>query len=110
MLGDVLGQALLVLLLGQAEGALELGVVGQRLQLRELVQVPAPAGADAAVDQRRQRRVGLAEPAPRRDAVGLVAEALRERCARSRQRWSRTISSLCSADTPLTLWLASTDR
>ena len=69
-------QALLVHLLGVAEGAQESRLVrhvAQRLQLR---QIAPPAPPNALVQQRGQRRVGLGQPAPWRHAIGLVVEAL----------------------------------
>jgi hypothetical protein len=51
-------------------------VVGVRTQRTQLVEVEPPAAPMRAVDQRRQARVGLGQPAPRRHAVGHVGEAL----------------------------------
>ncbi len=50
------------------------GVIGERLKLAQLFEIGDPAVADGFGDQARQRRIGLQEPAPRRDAVGLVVE------------------------------------
>mmetsp|Transcript_21532 Transcript_21532/g.83660 ORF Transcript_21532/g.83660 Transcript_21532/m.83660 type:complete len:662 (+) Transcript_21532:1047-3032(+) len=74
---DHAGQALLVGTLDGQELLAERRVGGQRLELGQGRQVLAPALADAAVQQRRQRRIGLLQPAPRRHAVGDVVEALR---------------------------------
>jgi hypothetical protein len=73
---DVVGQAALVLLLGQAHGIVERGFVGQLAQPDQLVQVAPPVRADAVVDQLGQGPVGLGQPSPRGDAIGLVAKAL----------------------------------
>jgi len=73
---DVRGQARLVGMLDGEEGVAEILALGVRRQARELVERQPPAAADAAVDQGRQARVGLRQPAPRRDAVGHVGEAL----------------------------------
>ena len=54
----------------------ETGVIGQRLELPQLVQVAYPAFTDLAGDQFCQTRVGQHHPAPRRHAVGLIAELL----------------------------------
>ena len=64
--------------LGLAHGVAEGAVVGQRLQFRELDEVGDPAVADRLGDDAGQRRVRQQQPAPRRDAVGLVVEALGE--------------------------------
>ena len=45
---------------------------------RSCVEIGDPAVADRVGDQLRQRRVGQQQPAPRRDAVGLVVEPLGE--------------------------------
>ena len=55
----------------------ESGIVGQRLQLAQLVEVFEPAVADAPGDELCQRRIGNGQETPRRDAVGDVAEFLR---------------------------------
>ena len=49
-----------------------------RLQLGDLAEIGDPAVADRVGDDARQRRIGQQQPAPRRDAIGLVVEALRE--------------------------------
>ena len=64
------------LALGLAEGVAKALVVGQRLELAQLAEVGDPAVADGLGDRAGQRRVGQQQPAPRRDAVGLVAEPL----------------------------------
>jgi hypothetical protein len=104
---DPVGQPQLVLALGMAEGAHE-----GRLRRPSASAPPAASGraaspADALVEQRRQRRVGLRQPAARRDAVGLVVEALRKDRSKS-AKIDCFISSECSPDTPLIEWLAST--
>ena len=57
-------------------GVAKAPVVGQRLQLAQLVEVGDPAVADGLGDRAGQRRVRQQQPAPRRDAVGLVVETL----------------------------------
>ena len=64
------------LALGLAEGVAKAPVVGQRLELAQLAEVGDPAIADGLGDRAGQRRVGQQQPAPRRDAVGLVVETL----------------------------------
>jgi hypothetical protein len=74
--GHVVGQAHLVAALGAAKAAAESGIVGARPQVLQAVQIEAPLlAAEAFVEQRGQGRIGLCQPAPRRDAVGLVVEA-----------------------------------
>jgi hypothetical protein len=63
-LADDLRQARLVVALDAHEGVAEGGVVGQRRQLPQLVEVLEPALADAAADQR--DRPGLAWLSQRR--------------------------------------------
>ena len=70
-----LGQPVLVLLLGMAEGGHERRLRGHGAQGFELGQVAPPAFAQALVEQAGQGRVGLGQPAAGRDAVGLVVEA-----------------------------------
>ena len=77
---------------------------------RSFVEVGDPAVADALGDQRRQRGVGAQQPAPRRDAVGLVGEASPATARGSPGTSVRFTSSLCSAATPLTLWLPAIAR
>ena len=55
----------------------ELGSSCKRLQVAELLQIGNPTVADRFRDQLGKRRVGLQQPAPRRDAVGLVVELCR---------------------------------
>ena len=71
---DVIGQTHLVAALRGGKVVAELLVVGRRAQF---LQAP-PVLAEALVDQGRQTGVGLAQPATRRDAVGLVVETLGE--------------------------------
>ena len=85
------------------------GVVRQRLESAQLVQVAWPAGADALSIS--CGRPGLACTSQRRGVMPLVLLLKRSgNSSRSRQRSSRFISSVCSADTPLTLWLATIAR
>ena len=64
------------LALGLAEVVAKALVVGQRLELAQLTEVGDPAVADGLGDGAGERRVGQQQPAPRRDAVGLVVEPL----------------------------------
>ena len=66
------GQALLVGALGRGEVGAKAGIVGERDEALQLVEVLDPAVADARGDQPRQPGIGLIEPAPRRDAIGHV--------------------------------------
>ena len=68
------GQTVLVELLDLSPALLELRIVCQGHKLAELGQVGHPLVANGVIDQVSQRRVGLLEPPPRRDAVGLVVE------------------------------------
>src|SRR5690606_1451002 len=56
---------------------MELLVVDVRFEPFELIEVLDPLGADAAADRLRQARVREQDPAPWRDAVGLVVEPFR---------------------------------
>ena len=71
---EVLGEAFLVLLLDGHEFLLELGVLGELLELAQVVEVLDPAFADLGRDETRHGGVGLADPATRRHAVRLVVE------------------------------------
>ena len=71
------GQPLLVGQLGLADCGDQGRVIQVGLQRLQLRQVAAPAAADARIEHGRERGVGLRQPAPGRDAVGLVVEALR---------------------------------
>ena len=62
--------------LGLTESGAELAAVGERLEMTQLSEVGDPVVADGLGDRAGQRRVGQQQPAARRDAVGLVAEAL----------------------------------
>jgi hypothetical protein len=62
--------------LGVEEFAAEAAIGSERPQLAQLVQIRDPALADRLRDRTRQCRVREAQPAARRDAVGLVVEAL----------------------------------
>ena len=60
-----------------AKRCLEARVIRKRLKLPQLRQVGDPGLADALAQQARELRIGLQQPAPRRHAVGLVAEFFR---------------------------------
>ena len=62
--------------LGLAETRRGSCVVGKRLELAQLTEIGHPAVADGLGDRAGERRVCQQQPAPRRDAVGLVVEPL----------------------------------
>ena len=66
------------LALGLAKRVAKGPVVGQRLELAQLAEIGDPAVADRLGDGCGERRVRQQQPATRRDAVGLVVEALRK--------------------------------
>ena len=76
-LGDERGEAALVRELHVAPLLLKLRVVGERFELAELVGILQPAVADARGDELREAGIAHGDEAPRRDAVGHVAEFLR---------------------------------
>ncbi len=73
------GQPLLVVLLRLVPGLVErlFPRFGTGLEFFDLGQVADPAIADPAADERAHVRVGIGDPAPRRDTVGLIVEFLR---------------------------------
>ena len=73
----IVGQAHLVGMLDGGKGVAEPLVVGQWLDLLQMVEVEPPGFADPLVEQRCEARVGLRQPASWCDAVGLVVEAVR---------------------------------
>ena len=78
LIGDEGGQNPFVGVFDGQEAVPESGVLGQGFETPQLVQVADPAVADGLADERRQPGIAGQEPAPGRNAVGLVAEALRE--------------------------------
>ncbi len=60
--------------LDRGELLAELGVGGERLEAAQPLEVDGPAGAERLGDELGERRVGEADEAPRRDAVGDVGE------------------------------------
>ena len=54
----------------------EVRVLGQRLELAQVLQVAHPLVADALRDAMGEPRIGQHHPAPRRHAIGLVGELL----------------------------------
>jgi hypothetical protein len=76
-------------LVGQLDGnnaVQKLGIVGQRRKLLELVQVLDPVLTNVLGDEVGQQRVAQQQPPPRRDAVGLVLEAIRPQLVKVRER------------------------
>ena len=71
------GEFPLVVLLDLAPPGAKLRVLSQWFQALELGQVLDPVRSDMLGDQIREPRIGKHHPAPRRNAVGLVAELLR---------------------------------
>ena len=71
---EVLGEAFLVLLLDGHECLLEFGVLCERFEFPEVVQILDPAVANLRRDQFRHGGVRLADPATRSHAVRLVVE------------------------------------
>ena len=74
---DVVGEPRLVGTLDLSPLAAERGVVDERLEPAQPVQVGQPAVADRVVEQLAQAGVGQRQEPPRRDPVGLVGEPLR---------------------------------
>jgi len=77
ILEDVPGQVLFCGRLDLLPVGPEAGVSGKRAESLQLVKVSGPAVADCAGDQSGKSRVGLFQPAPLGDAVGLVIESFR---------------------------------
>jgi hypothetical protein len=75
---EPLAEGRLGFLLGFEEARAEVRIVGIGNQLFQTSHVRNPTFADGLGDEARQPRVGQHQPAARRDAVGLVAESLRE--------------------------------
>ena len=73
---EPLGELSFGLALGLAEVVAKAPVVGQRFELAQLGQVGDPAVANGRGDRAGQGGVRQQQPAARRDAVGLVTEAL----------------------------------
>ena len=70
-----LGQPVLVAVFGLCEPPAEGGVVGQRLEIPQALQVAHPPLADGLGQEVPQRVIAAVEPAPGRDPVGLVDDA-----------------------------------
>ena len=87
----------------RAEALAQRRVVGQRAPAPTAPpDRRAPAVPTASTSSDGERRIGLEQPAPERDAVGLVDDPVRDASAcRSRNTVLR-MRSVCSADTPLT--------
>ena len=87
------------------------GVVGERLELAQLVEVGDPALADASRDAARARR-GLLSARKRRGVTPLVmlVKLLRPQLGEVAQHGLACSSSECSAATPLTAWLPTVAR
>ena len=74
---DPRGKAAFVVVFDGHHGLLEVFVVRECVQLRELGEIGAPAGADVFVEEFGKAGVGKRYPAPWRDAVGDVGEGIR---------------------------------
>jgi len=74
---DQVGQPLFVLVPHGRPALPEVGVIGQRGELLQLIEVGDPALADALTDQLAEARIATGQPAALGDAVGLVVELLR---------------------------------
>src|SRR6202011_881460 len=75
---EPVGEGSLGLTLCRAKTGTEARVLRQWGQLAQLRQVGDPFIADCFGNESRQRRIGLLQPPPRSNTVGLVVEALRE--------------------------------
>ena len=75
---DAFGQPCFVGEFDEAQTLAEYGIIGLRAQGLQSVQIAAPAGADAGIEQGRQTGIRLLQPAARGDAVGDIVEAFRE--------------------------------
>ena len=73
---EPLGELSFGLAFGLAEVAAKAPVVGQRFELAQLGQVGDPAVANGFGNCSSQCGIGQQQPAARRDAVGLVTEAI----------------------------------
>ena len=76
-LGDERGEAALVREFHLAPLLLKLGIVGERFELAQSVEILQPAVADARGDQLRQSRIAQGDKTPRRHAIGDIAKFLR---------------------------------
>ena len=100
---DDLREGDLVVALGGPQSSLQgrvVGVIGQFLELGRIVEHALAENVD---QDRGQGGIGFEEPAPERDAVGLVVDAIRVERMRSLKTVWR-IRSVCSAETPLMRW------
>ena len=73
---QIAASLLLVGALDRGELLAEGGVVGKGVEFLERVDIVEEAVADRLADERGQARIALDQPAPRRDAVGLVVDAV----------------------------------
>ncbi len=83
---DDLAQPNLVAELHLGEALLKVGGIGEAFQLAQFLEIGDPGLADGFAEQPRQRGIGLQQPAPRRHAVGLVAESLRPKLGEFRDQ------------------------
>ena len=74
---DVGRQTVLVRMFDGCEPHPQRRVLAQAAQALQLVQIEPPGPSQGVVQQCRQARVGLRQPAPRRDTVGHVGETFR---------------------------------
>ena len=75
-LRDQIGKRDLVVALDRGEFLLEGGVVGEGVERLQLLGIVQELVADGFADQAGQTRIALHQPAARRDAVGLVVDAV----------------------------------
>ena len=101
-LGDDARQRDLVRAPHRGEALAQRGVARERGQRLERVGVVQHLRADRLDDQARQPGIGLVQPAAERDAVGLVDDAVADTAHAGRGTPCWRMSSVCSADTPLT--------
>ena len=75
---DQPGQSFLVLLFDPEPSLVKIPVIGKRCQVAQMVEIRDPFAANGLGNQGGQAGIGLEQPAPRGDPVGLVVEPARE--------------------------------
>jgi hypothetical protein len=76
---EPVGELHLGFALGAKERLLEIRIRGQRFEPAQFVEIDDPALVNCLGDGTRERRVGLQQPTPGSDAIGLVVETFREK-------------------------------